>query len=66
MKKMMKQMDKPQFYGIPKSNVHLEKVDKEWVDVRPSSPNSYQLCSSIFNWLNECSFDEICVMEIDK
>ncbi|XP_023520284.1 uncharacterized protein LOC111783596 [Cucurbita pepo subsp. pepo] len=64
MKKMMKQMDKPQFYGIPKSNAHVEKVDKEWVDVRPSSPNSYQLCSSIFSWLHECSFDEICMMEI--
>lgn len=63
-KKLTKQMDKPQFYAIPKSNAHVEKVDKEWVEVSPSSPNSYQLCSSIFSWLDECSFDEICMMEI--
>ncbi|XP_022140199.1 uncharacterized protein LOC111010926 [Momordica charantia] len=61
--KLRKQTDKLQFYAIPKTNAHVEKVDKEWVDVCSSSPNSYQLCSSIFSWLDECSFDEICMME---
>lgn len=61
--KLTKQTDKLQFYAIPKTSAHVEKVDKEWVDVGPSSPNSYQLCSSIFSWLDECSFDEICMME---
>ena len=59
----MKQIDKPQFYAIPKSNAHVEKVEKEWVELSPSSPNSYQLYSSIFSWLDECSFDEIFTME---
>lgn len=64
MKKLANQIDKTQFYAIPKSNPHVEKVDKEWVNVSPSSPNSYQLCSSIFSWLDECSFGEICMIEI--
>lgn len=63
-KKLMKQIDKPEFYAIPKSNAYVEKVDKEWTNVSSSSPNSYQICSSIFRWLDESSFDEICVMEI--
>ncbi|KAA0057091.1 hypothetical protein IC582_029246 [Cucumis melo] len=62
-RRLMKQIDKPQFYAIPKPNAHVEKVEKEWVEVSPSSPNSYHLYSSIFSCLDECSFDEIFTME---
>ncbi|XP_059439372.1 uncharacterized protein LOC132171970 [Corylus avellana] len=66
MKKLTRRTDKLQFIAIPKPNSHVEKVDKEWVDVIPSSPNSYELCSSIYSSLNACSFDKVCVMEITE
>lgn len=62
MKKLMKHMDQLQFHAIPKLNSHVEKVDKEWVDVIPSSPNSYELRSSIYSALR--ASDKVCVMEI--
>jgi hypothetical protein len=64
MKKLTRRIDKLQFIATPKPNSHVEKVDKEWVDVIPSSPNSYELCSSIYSSLNACSFDKVCVMEV--
>lgn len=64
MEKLTRRIDKLQFFAMPKPNSHVEKVDKEWVDVVPSSPNSYELCSSIYSTLNACSFDKVCVMEV--
>lgn len=66
MEKLTRRIDKLQFFAIPKPNSHVEKVDKEWVDVVPSSPNSYELCSSIYGSLNACSFDKVCVMEVTE
>ncbi|PON41749.1 Translation protein, beta-barrel domain containing protein [Parasponia andersonii] len=66
MKKLAKQIDKLAFHAIPKQNSHLELVEKEWVDVIPSNPNSYELCCSIYSSLNVCSIDKICVMEITE
>ncbi|KAL5577128.1 hypothetical protein UlMin_018827 [Ulmus minor] len=65
-KKLTKQMDKLQFHAIPKQNLHVELINKEWVDVVPSIPNSYELCCSIYSSLNACSFDQVCVMEITE
>ncbi|XP_062163262.1 uncharacterized protein LOC133870204 isoform X3 [Alnus glutinosa] len=64
MKKLTRWIDKLQFFAIQKPNSHVEKVNKEWVDVIPSSSNSYELCSTIYSSLNACSFDKVCVMEI--
>ena len=66
MKKLTNQMNKLQFYGIPKLNSHVELVEKEWIDVTPSSPNySLELGCSIYSSLNACSLDKVCVvMEI--
>ncbi|XP_041027993.1 uncharacterized protein LOC121267962 isoform X2 [Juglans microcarpa x Juglans regia] len=66
MEKLTRRIDKLQFFAMPKPNSHVEKVDKEWVDVVPSSPNSYELCSSIYSSLNACSFDKVCVMQVTE
>ncbi|KAL5772054.1 hypothetical protein ACOSP7_011662 [Xanthoceras sorbifolium] len=65
MKKLTKQINKLEFYGIKKSNSHVEKVDKEWIDVIPSSPNSLEFRSSIYSCLNACGLNKVCVMEIE-
>ncbi|XWS19778.1 hypothetical protein CRYUN_Cryun31cG0045900 [Craigia yunnanensis] len=66
MKKLTRQMNKLQFYAISKPNSHVELVEKKWVNVDPSSPNSYEFYSTIFSCLNACSLDKICVMEITE
>lgn len=66
MKKLTKQINKLEFHAIPKLNSYVEKVEKEWIDVVPSSPNSYELRSSIYSCINACSLDKVCVMEITK
>ncbi|XP_022715665.1 uncharacterized protein LOC111274909 isoform X2 [Durio zibethinus] len=66
MKKLTRKMNKLQFYAIAKPNSHVELVEKKWVNVDPSSPNSYEFYSTIFSCLNACSLDRICVMEITE
>ncbi|XP_021685587.2 uncharacterized protein LOC110668570 isoform X2 [Hevea brasiliensis] len=66
MKKLMQQMDKLQFFPILRPNSHVKMVDKKWIDVVPSSPNSYQFYCSIYSSLNTCPLDNICVMEITE
>ncbi|KAJ4980760.1 hypothetical protein NE237_031597 [Protea cynaroides] len=64
LEKIAKQIDKLQFYTIAKQNAYIEKVDKEWVNVVPASPNSYEIHSSIYSSLDACPSDRICVMEL--
>ncbi|GLU13920.1 hypothetical protein SLE2022_305250 [Rubroshorea leprosula] len=64
MKKLARQINKLQFYAIPTLSSHVEMVEKKWVDVLPSSPNSYELCCTIYSCINACSPDKICTMEI--
>ncbi|GFY88636.1 16S rRNA processing protein RimM family [Actinidia rufa] len=64
MKHLTKQTNKLGFHAIPKPNPHVEKVDKEWVDVVPSSPNSYELRRSIYSSLSACPPDKVCLMEV--
>ncbi|MBA0812061.1 hypothetical protein Gohar_026057 [Gossypium harknessii] len=66
MKKLTRQIHKFQFYAIAKPNSHVELVEKKWVHVEPSSPNSYEFYSTIFSCLNACSLDKLCVMEITE
>ncbi|XP_077226833.1 16S rRNA processing protein RimM family isoform X2 [Tasmannia lanceolata] len=40
LKKITKQINKLEFYTVLKQNSHVEKVDKEWVDIHATSPNS--------------------------
>ncbi|KAF9589735.1 hypothetical protein IFM89_028644 [Coptis chinensis] len=64
LKKITKQSDKLKFHAITKQNSHVEMIDKEWVDVVPQSPNSYELHCSICSSLSVCPPDRICVMEV--
>lgn len=66
MKKLIKQINKLQFYATPKQNLHVELVDKEWVDVTPSSANSYELGCTIYSTLKASSFDKLCIMEVTE
>ncbi|XP_028755798.1 uncharacterized protein LOC114715170 [Neltuma alba] len=66
MKELMKQINNLQFNAIPKANSFVEKVDKDWVTVTSSTPNSYEFCCSIYSSLDVCSLDKVCVMEVTE
>lgn len=63
-KLLAKQIDKLRFDAVPKANVHVEMADKEWIDVIPTSPNSYEFRCSIYSSLNACPRDKICLLEV--
>ncbi|KAI3969480.1 hypothetical protein MKX01_020041 [Papaver californicum] len=63
LKKITGQMNNLQFYKVGTQNSHGQTVDGEWIDVVPSSPNSDELRCLIYNALNTCSSDKICIME---
>ncbi|PWA87529.1 16S rRNA processing protein RimM [Artemisia annua] len=52
------------FDAVLRPNDYVELVDKEWVDVTPSSHNSYEFRSSIYTCLKGCSLDKIRIMEV--
>ncbi|XP_021295005.1 uncharacterized protein LOC110424697 isoform X1 [Herrania umbratica] len=66
MKKLTRQINKLQFYAVAKPNSHVELVEKKWVEVDPSSPNSYEFYLTIFSCLNASPLGKICVMEITE
>lgn len=63
-KKLTKQSYKLQFDAIPKTNSYVENVDKDWITVTSSSPNSYELSCSVYSSLNACSLDKVCIVEV--
>ncbi|KAK7359155.1 hypothetical protein VNO77_01102 [Canavalia gladiata] len=63
-KKLTQQGNKLQFDAIPKAHSFVEKVDEEWVTVKSSTPNSYELSCSIYSSLNACSLDKVCAVEV--
>ncbi|KAK9150822.1 hypothetical protein Syun_009131 [Stephania yunnanensis] len=64
LKKITKQTSELEFHAIEKKNSHVLLVDKEWEEVNPSSPNSYEIHSSIYSFLNACSPDKVCAMKV--
>lgn len=62
MKKLTKRINKLHFEAIPKQNRHVQKIDKDWVEVIPSLPNSFEFHSSIYSCLSSCFPSEICVL----
>ncbi|KAK7318887.1 hypothetical protein RJT34_03594 [Clitoria ternatea] len=62
--KLTKQSNKLQFDAIRKAHIFVEKVDKEWVTVTSSTPDSYELSCSIYSSLNACSLDKVCIVEV--
>ncbi|KAK4440117.1 60S ribosomal protein L32-1 [Sesamum alatum] len=59
LRKLVKQINKLQFEAVLNCNSYVEKVDKEWVDVVPSSPNSYEFHSSIYSCLNATPINKV-------
>ncbi|KAK4794500.1 hypothetical protein SAY86_012494 [Trapa natans] len=64
--RLVKQIDKLQFFAIPKESSYVELVDKQWIDVVPSAPNSCVIRSSIYCCLSICSSDKVCLLDITK
>lgn len=58
------QSNKLQFDAIPRAHSFVEKVDKEWVTVTASTPNSFELSCSIYSYLNACSLDKVSIVEV--
>ncbi|XP_042427023.1 uncharacterized protein LOC122014708 [Zingiber officinale] len=57
-------VDKLQFLASPEQHVHFNQDRNELATRYPDAPNSYRFRCSIYDSLNNCSEDEICVMEI--
>lgn len=66
MMKLIKKVSKLRFCAVLKLNSHVEKVDKEFVDVVPTSANSYEFHCSIYSLLSSLSSDKVCLMEVDE
>lgn len=66
MKQMIRRIEELHFCAISKPNPHVKKVDKEWVDVIPTSPNSFEFRSSLYSSLKACPSDKVCVMEVTE
>nr|BAE71246.1 hypothetical protein [Trifolium pratense] len=64
-KKLTKQSYKLlQFDATPKISSFVENVDKDWVTITSSIPNSYELSCSIYSSLNACPLDKVCIVEV--
>lgn len=63
-KKITKQIYKPQFDAIPKTNSYVENVDEDWITVTSATPNSYELSCSVYSFLNACPLDKVCIVEV--
>ncbi|XP_016191296.1 uncharacterized protein LOC107632144 isoform X2 [Arachis ipaensis] len=62
--KLLKESNILQFDAIEKANSYVEKVDKEWVTVTSSIPNSFELSCNIYSSLNACPLDKLCVLQV--
>lgn len=62
-KKWVKQINKVQFDAILASNSYVEMVEKDWIDVVPSAPNSYEFRCSIYSCLDASPINKVCVLD---
>ncbi|PIN13825.1 hypothetical protein CDL12_13553 [Handroanthus impetiginosus] len=63
LRKLVKQINKLQFQAVLSSNSYIEKVDKDWIDVIPTSPNSYEFRCSIYSCLNATPINKVCILD---
>ncbi|KAK6124142.1 hypothetical protein DH2020_042115 [Rehmannia glutinosa] len=63
LRKLTKQINKLQFEAVLGCNSHVEKVEKDWVDVIPTAPNSYEFRSSIYCFLDATPVNKVCVLD---
>ncbi|GAB2212407.1 hypothetical protein Droror1_Dr00020369 [Drosera rotundifolia] len=64
--KMLEHINKLQFHATLKRNSHVEFIDKNWIDVDPSSANSYEFESSIHSWLTAFASVKVSVVEVER
>lgn len=62
LRKLIKQITKLQFQAILGCNSYVEKVEKDWIDVVPTAPNSFEFRSSIYCCLDASPTNKICVL----
>ncbi|KAK1378499.1 Translation protein, beta-barrel domain containing protein [Heracleum sosnowskyi] len=65
-KKLTKDLDKLHLQAIEKPNPHICMVDKEWIDITPSSNNSYEFHSSIYSTLKASVASKVCLIEVQE
>ncbi|KAL8460807.1 hypothetical protein ACS0TY_032350 [Phlomoides rotata] len=59
---LVKQVNNLQFEAVVGCNSYVDNVEKEWVDVIPTAPNSLEFRSSIYCCLNATPANKICVL----
>lgn len=64
LKEISGRVDALQFHPVGSATPHVASIDNQWIDVNPSSPNSYKLHCSIYSVLNACSPDRINLIQI--
>ncbi|CAA0832371.1 16S rRNA processing protein RimM family [Striga hermonthica] len=62
-RKLTKRIKELRFEAVSSCNSYVEKVDKDWVNVIPTTPNSYEFRSSIYNVLDTTPVDKVCVLD---
>ncbi|KAL6500755.1 hypothetical protein OROHE_025552 [Orobanche hederae] len=63
LRKLTRQTNKLQFVAVPCCNSHVEKVDKDWINVIPTAPNSYEFRSSIYCFLDATPINKVCLLD---
>ncbi|KAL8032335.1 hypothetical protein ABFX02_13G089200 [Erythranthe guttata] len=63
LRKLVKQTNKLQFRAVLSCSSYVELVEKDWVDVVPTSPNCYEFCSSIYWCLDATPVNKVCVLD---
>ncbi|KAK6124115.1 hypothetical protein DH2020_042141 [Rehmannia glutinosa] len=63
LRKLTKQINKLQFEAVLSCNSYVEKVEKDWIDVIPTAPNSYEFRSSIYCFLDATPVNKVCVLD---
>ncbi|GER24564.1 ribosome maturation factor rimM [Striga asiatica] len=62
-RKLTKRIKEVRFEAVSSCNSYVEKVDEDWVDVIPTTPNSYEFRSSIYSVLDTAHVDKVCVLD---
>ncbi|KAL7089258.1 hypothetical protein ACP275_13G178000 [Erythranthe tilingii] len=63
LRKLVKQTNKLQFRAVLSCSSYVELVEKDWVDVVPTSPNCYEFRSSIYWCLDATPVNKVCVLD---
>ncbi|XP_072993542.1 uncharacterized protein [Typha latifolia] len=63
--KICKEINKLRFHALPEQHAHvIKQADNEFITVNAETPNSYHLHCSLYGFLNTCSLENMCVMQV--